>query len=271
MNYGKGVFAQERRLPAEELKQNCTKAVDIDRRCEISRRTAYLLWRDVTGCAEDCHRACKIARRIDPLGQAEIAHERLAASIQQNVPRLEISVQNPFVVRVLNGARDLCDQANGLAWFVAKYFPSMQQASPWRELHAEKWQAVFAYPHLIDGQNVWVIETGDCFRFALEADQSIARIAVITEDALQGNDPSRVPLSRTINNAHSAAADLFQDLIIAQPPLRVADINLGECGVEAFGLRFLWTKWMMRRSILYWKSGDKRSTRFQAVKSTELK
>jgi hypothetical protein len=72
-----------------------------------------------------------------------------------------------------------------------------------------------------------MIETRDCFSFALKALERIARIAVITKDAFQGHDSSRVSLSRAINNTHSAAADLFQNLIIAESPLRVADIDFG--------------------------------------------
>ena len=37
-----------------------------------------------------------------------------------------------------------------------------------------------------------------------------------------------MPLSRPINNAHPAASDFFENLIIAQPPIGVVHINFAQ-------------------------------------------
>src|ERR671918_2712055 len=43
-----------------------------------------------------------------------------------------------------------------------------------------------------------------------------------------------MPLPGTINDAHSAASDFFQDLIFAQPPIGVAHFNFTEHVLERF-------------------------------------
>src|SRR5207237_2067580 len=49
------------------------------------------------------------------------------------------------------------------------------------------------------------------------------------------DDAARMALTRAINHAHAAATDLFEDLVIAEPPVLVRQINLGENVGEAFG------------------------------------
>jgi len=48
---------------------------------------------------------------------------------------------------------------------------------------------------------------------------------VISQNLLHRDDAARVPLPRAINDAHAAAADLFENLIITQPPIGVAHID----------------------------------------------
>ena len=48
--------------------------------------------------------------QIRPIGQSEIGQMRFAFCIQQNVSRLDVSMQNAVFMRVMHGARDLGDQ-----------------------------------------------------------------------------------------------------------------------------------------------------------------
>ena len=48
-----------------------------------------------------------------------------------------------------------------------------------------------------------------------------------------------MPLPRAINHAHPATADLFQNLIIAQPPVGVAYVNFTEHILERLGVAAL--------------------------------
>ena len=80
-----------------------------------------------------------------------------------------------------------------------------------------------------------MIEAGCCLGFTPKTGKRFARIRVKAQNALQCNDAERMSLTRPINDAHAAAADFFKDLIIANPPVGVADINLIEHVLQALG------------------------------------
>src|SRR5439155_6230781 len=101
-----------------------------------------------------------------------------------------------------------------------------------REFHAEKWDAVLAFAHFVDRQYVRMIETRHRLRFTPKTRQRLTRIGVIIQDTLERDDPARMPLPRTIDDAHSTAPDLFQDLIIAELPIAVVHIDLRTRGVQ---------------------------------------
>ena len=71
--------------------------------------TNRLFRRHVTGCAHHFHRARDRTFRFDQPRQSEIGQMRFAFCIQQNVPRLDVSMQYPVLMRVMDRARQLCD------------------------------------------------------------------------------------------------------------------------------------------------------------------
>src|SRR6266705_1972881 len=124
-------------------------------------------------------------------------------------------------MRVLDSTRPLGHKPDAFAWFTAQSRPGFLQAAPSRILHGEKRQPVFALADLIDGKNIRMIETGRGFSFTPEAFQRFARIGLIGDYALERDDPARMPLTRAINNAHSAASDFLQNFVVADAPVRV--------------------------------------------------
>ena len=73
-----------------------------------------------------------------------------------------------------------------------------------------------------------MIEAGSGLGLATKARQRLARIGVVTQNTFQRNDAARVSLPRAIDHAHAAAADLFQNLIIADSPIGIGHVDLGE-------------------------------------------
>ena len=65
---------------------------------------------------------------------------------------------------------------------------------------------------------------------------------MITEDAFESDNAAGIPLPCTINHAHAAAPDFFENLVITEPPVAVADDNLSERGIETVHLRFFAVK-----------------------------
>ena len=171
---------------------------------------------------------------VEPFGQSEIGHEWFAATVEQDVSRLEIAMQNPVLMRVLHSARHFGHKPDAFARFTAQRGPGFLQAAAGRVFHAEERQPVFALADFIDGKNIRMIETGRRFSFTSKTFQRLARIGVIGHHSLERDDPARMPLTRAINHAHSAASDFLQNLVIANPPVRVPHFVFGEDRFERF-------------------------------------
>ena len=137
-------------------------------------------------------------------------------------------MQNALSVGVVNCACHLCHQCYASSWIFLKRGLTFQQAAAGGEFHAEKRQSVFALAYFINRQNVWMIETGRSFGLTTETHQGFARVGMIGKNPFQRDDAARMPLTCAINNAHSAAPDLIEDLIIAQSPIGVAHIHFIE-------------------------------------------
>src|SRR6266404_3122948 len=84
-----------------------------------------------------------------------------------------------------------------------------------------------------------MIEARRGFRLAPETGKRLPRIRVKAQNALQRNDAERMSLACAINHAHAATPDFFQDLIITNPPIGVANIDFIENRLQRLGgIRF---------------------------------
>ena len=87
LNDSKRVLAQEWCPAGQKIKQDRAETVNVRRRCEFRSRSVCLFGRDITGCAKNRQCLRKIARGVEPFGQSEIAHQRFAVPVEQNVSR----------------------------------------------------------------------------------------------------------------------------------------------------------------------------------------
>ena len=78
-----------------------------------------------------------------------------------------------MVMGVSDGARDFRHQPHALVRRAVQRWYGRAQISARRVFHAEKRQAVLAFADLVNRKNVWMIEAGGCFRFALEAHERL--------------------------------------------------------------------------------------------------
>ena len=111
---------------------------------------------------------------VEPFGQSEIGHEWFAATVEQDVSRLEIAMQNPVLMRVLHSARHFGHKPDAFARFTAQRGLGFLQAAAGRVFHAEERQPVFALADFIDGKNIRMIETGCRFSFTSKTFQRLA-------------------------------------------------------------------------------------------------
>src|SRR5439155_18315995 len=97
-----------------------------------------------------------------------------AATVEQDVSRLEIAMQNRVLMRVLDSMCHFGHKPDAFAQFVAQSRLSFLQAPPSGVFHAEERQPVFALADLIDGKNIRMIETGRRFSFTPKTFQRFA-------------------------------------------------------------------------------------------------
>src|SRR5262245_38914929 len=93
---------------------------------------------------------------------------RFAFCIHQDVPRLDIAMHYPVFMRVMNGARYLCDEFHRLPdwhWLPLNHFVKLDTLD---EIHAEV-AATFALAHFMNGNDKWMVEAGSGFRLAAKA------------------------------------------------------------------------------------------------------
>jgi hypothetical protein len=102
-----------------------------------------------------------------------------------------------------------------------------------------------------------MIETRSGLGFAAETSERFAGIGVVTKDALYGDDATGMALSRAIDHAHPATANLFENLVIAEPPVLVGQIYFGENPNERFRITFI-----LRIEPGFEQTADTESTRY---------
>src|SRR5213078_1838971 len=124
-------------------------------------------------------------------------------SIQQNISWLKVTMENSVLMSASDRARHLRHQPHTLVRLKVERWDRRAQASAGRVFHAEKRQALLAFAHLVNWQDVWMIEAGRRFRFTAEAHQGFVRVGLVSDDPFESDDPARVPLSGTVNHAHS--------------------------------------------------------------------
>src|SRR6476660_8875378 len=127
-------------------------------------------------------------------------------------------MENATAMGVFHSTRDFCHQLHALPRFIAQRSRVLLQASFLRELHAEKRQAVLTFAHFINRKDVRVVQTGHRLCFSSETLQRFMRISAITKDPLYRDDAPGMSLPCSIDHAHAAAADLFENFVISQEP-----------------------------------------------------
>src|SRR5690349_24807865 len=87
--------------------------------------------------------------------------------IQQDISRLNISMQNTVLMGVMNGPRYLCDELDPLPDRYRRVFNYFIKLAALDKLHAEV-ALVVTFAHLVDWDDAWVVKTPSSFCFQSE-------------------------------------------------------------------------------------------------------
>src|SRR5581483_420086 len=82
LNSSKDVLTQKWWPARQEIEQNRPETINICARFQTCRWPLCLFRRNITRCAKHRQCPCRLVRRIKPLGQSEIAHQRFAKPIK---------------------------------------------------------------------------------------------------------------------------------------------------------------------------------------------
>ena len=144
------------------------------------------------------------------LGQAEIGDFHLAAFVQQDVLGLDIAMDDPFFMGVLQGLANLGDDCQCLLRLQTSALDEMPQIAPVDELHDQVKQAA-RFAEIVDGDDVGMAEPGQGAGFASKAFGK-GRIATpLGRQDLDSHLAIQLDLPGPVDGAHAALADQFLD------------------------------------------------------------
>jgi hypothetical protein len=106
---------------------------------------------------------------FDQLGQAEVEDVRIAGIVDEDVARLEISVDDGADVRGLNRGGDALDEAHRVADGHGSGADGLVEAVAADEIHDVVEVAGGRGPAVVDGDDAWVAEVGEQADLAGEA------------------------------------------------------------------------------------------------------
>ena len=134
---------------------------------------------------------------------------------------------------VVDGFRNRAQQRGGLACrHRAVGGQTLRQAAPTHQLHREEDQpGVLA--HLVHDDDVGMLQQCRVLRFAAQAVDQLLRCQMARRQQLDRHLAAEVSLARTIDAAHAATPDLFDQFVVAELALhRIAEIHSRDLVVE---------------------------------------
>ena len=105
--------------------------------------------------------------RTEPLRETEVDDAWLAGAVDEHVGRFKVAVKNASFVRVLDRLSDglhIIGGARSGQWMLADQF---RQAGSYDVVHREE-RLAGVFTHLVDGDDVWVLQVRHGLRFGPE-------------------------------------------------------------------------------------------------------
>jgi hypothetical protein len=158
---------------------------------------------------------------VEALGQAEVGDLGDTVGVQQDVGRLQVAVDDPLLVRRVDGAGQGLHQPGGVPGRQRRALEALRQAAAVHILQGEV-RAAPGLADLEDLDNVGVLQPGHRLRLPPEAGQVLLPGVGARQEDLEGHDAAEGHLPRPVDHAHAAATEFFQHLIAGhrRPPVR---------------------------------------------------
>ena len=229
-----------RQLPGEHLVKHHAQGIDIGPLVHILR-ALQLLRGHVVGRPNGRAAGGELGRRLcvaDQLGDAEVGDLHPAAGIEQDVLRLDVAMENAFVVRILQRLANPGHQGQGLGRCEPARLHGLAQVDPIHILHHQK-EKLTRLAEIIDRHNARVVQARQHPGLPVESlgERRVGPRAVLQE--LERHAAIQFRLAGFIDDAHPAMAEQLDDLQLRerrpQPPL-----GPGEPAGSTAGNRLRW-------------------------------
>src|SRR6266850_5738912 len=156
---------------------------------------------------------------LEPLRQSEIQKFSLPALIQHDICRLDIAMQQ------MNRMSRI--QRPGKLQADIKNLSDLDTAPPQHRLqgfaldvfHRDEWPLVFAFTHLIDGADIWMIEARRDLGFRLEAQAMVRITRQFCGHQFQRDEPIQTAVLREKDFPHATFSQLANQKIMTNPAL----------------------------------------------------
>ncbi len=222
--------AMERQLACRRLVEQYAERELVRLRADLRAVALDLLRGHVERRAQDRAVTCQQRVLVQVAGQAKIGDLGHALAVEDDVGRLDVTVQDPLVVRIGQALADLQHQLETLLERSLAKVEDLFERAALDQLHREEVNPLL----LSDLQNrddVGVTQPGQGLGFALES-RHLGPVRLRRVQHLERHDSVQSLLTRSVDDAHSAAADLLQHLEVDQVgdlcfTLLVADTEQG--------------------------------------------
>ena len=211
-----GAGRLERRPAGDQRIQRRPQRVDVGRRTHLAALAPGLLGRHVAGRPHDLARAGQPAVALDLLGQPEVGDPGIAVPIEQDVPRLEVAVDHAAPVGILDRLGDRRPSApaasrGGSGPSASRWARLSPSTKPMREI-----MLALVLADLEDRHDARMVEVGRRLGLDVEAADVGLVGELAGEDHLQRHRPVEAHLPGLEDDAHAAAGQLADDLVIAE-------------------------------------------------------
>jgi hypothetical protein len=166
-----------------------------------------LAGRPVNSCRRQLERAS------GDLGQAEIEHLGVAAFRQEDVPRLDVAVNNALRVCRIEGVGNFnpdVQQSLHVHWTARD---EVFQCLSIEELHGDEGPAP-VLTNIVDCANIRVVQCRGGLGLPLEAGQGLRIAGDIVGQEFQGNETVKPSVFGFVNHPHATTAQFLDDAVV---------------------------------------------------------
>jgi hypothetical protein len=217
----------ERCRAGEQLVEQHAQRVHVRPRVDVERAQLRLLGAHVLERADD--RAHRGVHRplgeplVQRLGHAEVDDLRHGLRVlhgDHHVGRLDVAVDDPLLVRVLDGVADGQEERQAVAHGQAHLVAIPGDGQPLDQLHHEVRQARLGGAGVEDARDVRVVHESERLALGLEAPQDFLRVHARLDELQRHAAADGLGLLRDPDGAHATLAEPLQEPIGSDASVR---------------------------------------------------